>query len=80
MFVKILRRTLIFPLKIHRTTQLNRYKSLKRKHKNPLYNIGKRKQTGEGIKQNHPRPKNGSRNNKTQRETALEIEIRGKKS
>jgi chromosome segregation ATPase len=39
-------------------------------------------QTGDGIEQNHPRSKNGSRKKmkKTQRETTLEIETLGKKS
>jgi hypothetical protein len=43
---------------------------------------GKHNQTGDRIEQNHPRCKNGSRNNKkkTQRETTLKIEILGKKS
>ena len=38
--------------------------ALKRKHKNPLKNTGKHNQTGEGIEQNSPGLKNGSRNNK----------------
>jgi hypothetical protein len=37
---------------------------LKRKHKNPLKIPGKYNQTGEGIEQNHPASKKGSRSNK----------------
>jgi hypothetical protein len=39
-------------------------KTLKKKHKNPLKFKGMHNQTGEGIEQNHPGSKNGSRNNR----------------
>jgi hypothetical protein len=48
-------------------------KPLKRKHKNPLKNYRKT-QAGEGNEQNHPGSKSGTRNNKSQRETTLELE------
>ena len=51
-------------LKKCRRTQVNRQKPLKRKHKNPLRITGTHNQTGEGIEQNKPGSKNGSRNNK----------------
>ena len=38
--------------------------ALKRKHKNPLKNYRKHKQTGEGIEKNDPGSNNESRNNK----------------
>jgi hypothetical protein len=37
---------------------------LKTKHKNPLENYRKKPQTGGGNEENHPRSKNGNRNNK----------------
>jgi hypothetical protein len=46
--------------------------------KNPLKNYRKTHETGKGTKQNHPRSKNGNKNNKEI--TMLEIENLGKKS
>jgi hypothetical protein len=51
-------------LKKYRRTLLNKWKSLKRKHKNPLKIYRKTQTKGHGIEQIQPRSKNGSRNNK----------------
>jgi hypothetical protein len=49
--------------KKYKRTQVNQYKPLKRKHINHLNKYREKKQTGEGIEQNHP-SKNRKRNNK----------------
>ena len=81
MMVEDFKKDISNPLKEIQENTAKEVEDLKEETKNALKITGRHNQTGEGTEQNHPRYKNGNRNNKeiTKADTSGEENL-GKKS